>query len=93
MSFAGGSFGSQVSRHQGRCHERDGVASGAKPSWSAIGGVCERKRREPASLSAHLTGHIRATAETIDQARSLLAGNPHFEAGETVEIRELQRTD
>jgi hypothetical protein len=44
-------------------------------------------------VTAHLTGYIRVTADSIDQARSLLTGNPHFEAGGTVEIRELPRTD
>ena len=61
---------------------------------SAIGdGVCARKSGEPASLTTHLTGYIKVTADSIDQARSLLTGNPHFEAGGTVEIRELPRTD
>jgi hypothetical protein len=61
---------------------------------SAIGdGVCARKSGEPASVTTHLTGFIRVTADSIDQARSLLTGNPHFEAGGTVEIRELPRTD
>lgn len=61
---------------------------------SAIGGgVCARKSGEPASITAHLTGYIRVTADSIEQARSLLTGNPHFEAGGTVEIRELPRTD
>jgi hypothetical protein len=32
-------------------------------------------------------------AESLDQAKTLLAGNPQFEAGGTVEIRELPRTD
>jgi hypothetical protein len=61
---------------------------------SAIGeGVCARKRGAPASLTAHVSGYIRVSAESLDQAKSLLAGNPVFEAGGTVEIRELPRTD
>src|SRR5262245_9675191 len=61
---------------------------------SAIGdGVCARKSGEPAAVTAHLTGYIRVNVESIDQAKSLLTGNPHFEAGGTVEIRELPRTD
>ena len=61
---------------------------------SAIGdGVCVRKSGEPASVTVHLTGYIRVIADSIDQAKSLLTGNPHFEAGGTVEIRELPRTD
>jgi len=69
-------------------------ASGAFEGGSAIGGgVCVRKKDQPRSLSAHLAGYIRVNAEDLDHARSMLAGNPHFEAGGTVEIRELPRTD
>jgi hypothetical protein len=32
-------------------------------------------------------------ANDLEQAKSLLVGNPVFEAGGTVEIRELPRTD
>jgi hypothetical protein len=61
---------------------------------SAIGGgVCARKDGTPPSVTAHLTGYIRLNADSLDQAKSLLIGNPHFEAGGTVEIRELPRTD
>jgi hypothetical protein len=61
---------------------------------SAIGGgVCVRKSGAPASLTAHLAGFIRVNADSLDQAKSLLIGNPVFEAGGTVEIRELPRTD
>ena len=61
---------------------------------SAIGdGVRARKDGLPTDVTAHLTGFIRVGADNLDQARSLLAGNPHFEAGGTVEIRELPRTD
>ena len=69
-------------------------ASGCFAGGSAIGdGVCLRKRGAPAPVTAHLAGYIRVTAESLDQAKSLLAGNPHYEAGGTVEIRELPRTD
>jgi hypothetical protein len=61
---------------------------------SAIGdGVCVRKSGAAASVTAHLAGYIRVNAESLEQAKSLLAGNPQFEAGGTVEIRELPRTD
>ena len=61
---------------------------------SAIGdGICVRKRGAADSPTAHLAGYIRINAESLDQARSLLVGNPVFEAGGTVEIRELPRTD
>jgi hypothetical protein len=61
---------------------------------SAIGdGVCARNRGAPASMTERLTGYIRVNANSLDQAKTLLTGNPHFEAGGTVEIRELPRTD
>jgi hypothetical protein len=56
------------------------------------GGVCIRKGAAAAGITKHLGGYIRVSAVTIDEAKSLLAGNPHFEAGGTVEIRELPRT-
>jgi hypothetical protein len=60
---------------------------------SAIGdGLCLRKDGTPAPVSAHLAGYIRVTAHSLDDAGSLLVGNPQFEAGGTVEIRELPRT-
>jgi hypothetical protein len=61
---------------------------------SAIGGgICVRKSGTPASVTEHLAGFIRVNADNLDQAKSLLTGNPVFEAGGTVEIRELPRTD
>jgi hypothetical protein len=60
---------------------------------SAIGpGVCVRKHGDPAPLSPHLGGFIRVSAENLDAARALVSGNPVYEAGGTVEIRELPRT-
>jgi hypothetical protein len=61
---------------------------------SAIGGgVCARKSGQLPPVTTHLTGYIRINADSLHQAKSLLAGNPLFEAGGTVEIRELPRTD
>ena len=69
-------------------------AGGHFEGGSAIGdGACVRKAGAAAALSAHLTGYIRLNANSLDHAKSMLAGNPHFEAGGTVEIRELPRTD
>ena len=69
---------------------RDGFFQGG----SAIGGgVCIRKRGAPAALTAHLAGFMRVNAGSLHHARSLLNGNPVFEAGGTVEIRTLPRTD
>jgi hypothetical protein len=57
---------------------------------SAIGlGCCERKSGKPPAPTAHITGFIRVAADDLDHAKRLLAGNPVFEAGGTVEIREL----
>jgi hypothetical protein len=69
--------------------KQNGVFEGG----SEIGeGVCVRKSGAAPPITEHLGGYIRVTAATIDHATSLLAGNPHFEAGGTVEIRELTRT-
>jgi len=38
---------------------------------------------------AHLTGYIRVRATSIEDAKRFLIGNPVYEAGGTVEIREL----
>jgi hypothetical protein len=69
--------------------QRRGVFEGG----SAIGdGICVRKSGESSAITAHVTGYMRVNVETLEQAKSLLAGNPLFEAGGTVEIRELPRT-
>lgn len=61
---------------------------------SVVGdGICVRKNGQTRPVTAHLVGYIRVNAPSIAQAQSLLAGNPHFEAGGTVEIRELPRTE
>ena len=68
--------------------------TGCFQGGSAIGdGVCVRKTGAPPSVTAHLTGYIRVNADSLDHAKSMLTGNPLFEAGGTVEIRELPRTD
>jgi len=67
-------------------------ASGAFQGGSAIGsGVCARKNGTPPPVTAHLGGYIRITAQDLDDARTFLEGNPVYEAGGTVEIRELPR--
>ena len=60
---------------------------------SEIGdGICLRKGGAVPEITTHLIGYIRVKADNIDHASSLLAGNPHFEAGGTVEIRTLPHT-
>ena len=56
------------------------------------GGISVRKDALPAVVTIHLVGFIRITADSLGQAKSYLAGNPVFEAGGTVEIRELPRS-
>jgi hypothetical protein len=68
-------------------------ASGHFEGGSAIGGgVCVNKAGARVEVSAHIVGFIKVQAESLDHARELLKGNPVFEAGGTVEIRELPRT-
>ena len=60
---------------------------------SAMGdGVCARKSGTAPPVTGHLTGYIRIKADSLDHAKAMLAGNPVFEAGGTVEIRELPRS-
>ncbi len=64
--------------------------AGVFQGGSTIGdGQCERKSGATPAPTAHITGFIRVTAEDMAHVRLLLAGNPVFEAGGTVEIREL----
>jgi len=42
-------------------------------------------------ITVYLSGYIRIQADNMSHARKLLEGNPMFEAGGTVEIRELPR--
>jgi hypothetical protein len=59
---------------------------------SAIGGgLCVSKSRDASGIAAELSGYIRVTASSIEAARDLLAGNPTYEGGGRVEIRELPR--
>src|SRR5262245_18698684 len=67
---------------------------GAFQGGSAIGpGFCARKDGVELPVTRHIVGYIRVTADNLDQARSLLSGNPHFGKDGTVEVRELPRTD
>ncbi len=67
--------------------------AGALQGGSAMGGgVCVRKDGGAPEITRHLTGYIKVEAETLDAARALLDGNPVYEAGGVVEIRELPVT-
>jgi hypothetical protein len=66
--------------------------AGVFQGGSAIGeGCCVKKAGEAPEPTAHISGYVRVSAATLDEARRLLAGNPVFEAGGTVEIRELPK--
>lgn len=66
-------------------------ASGAFDGGSSIGrGVCVRKHGDPNAPLA-VTGFLRVRAESLEAALRHLDGNPDFEAGGTVEVRELVR--
>lgn len=65
-------------------------AAGALEGGSAIGGgFCATRSGDAPGITAHLNGYIRVQAASLDAARALLAGNPVFEAGGVVEVREL----
>ncbi|OYT91756.1 MAG: hypothetical protein CFE43_11690 [Burkholderiales bacterium PBB3] len=66
--------------------------SGCFDGGSSIG-AGERVRKGQASepASADWTGFIRVRAESLEDAKRLLVGNPTYEAGGTVEVRELLR--
>lgn len=69
-------------------------AGGHLRGGSAIGGgACYRKLGQAPVVTAHLAGFVRVAAVDLATAAGLLAGNPAYEAGGTVEIRELPRTD
>ncbi len=68
-------------------------ATGAFQGGSEIGlGEVVRKRSAPPAITPHLTGYIRIEAKDMDAAKALVSGNPVFEAGGSVEIRELPQS-
>ena len=66
--------------------------SGQFDGGSSIGAGERLKKREAiTSASTELTGYIRFRAVSLEETRRFLIGNPVYEAGGTVEIRELPR--
>jgi hypothetical protein len=51
-----------------------------------------RKNESSKPASSSLGGYVRVRAASLESAQQFLAGNPVYEAGGTVEIRELTRT-
>lgn len=67
-------------------------ARGIFDGGSAIGaGEAFRKQAIPGAVNDHLGGYLRVRAESLAAASDYLAGNPVYECGGTVEIRELPR--
>ena len=67
-------------------------ATGGFDGGSSIsGGERLRKGLAPQAAAQHITGFMRVRAESLDAAKRFLQGNPVYEAGGTVEIRELPR--
>lgn len=67
-------------------------ASGRFEGGSSIGdGICVRRGGEPGEMTVTLGGYIKVRAESLDEVSEFLVGNPVFEAGGTIEIRELPR--
>ena len=59
---------------------------------SAIGrGEEHRKHASVQPARSQLDGFIRVRADSLESARQFLTGNPVYEAGGTVEIRELPK--
>ncbi len=57
---------------------------------SSLGpGRTSRKSGSPGSANDHLVGYLIVHAGDIEAARDLLDGNPVYEAGGTIEFREL----
>lgn len=65
-------------------------ATGLFRGGSAIGaGQSIRKEAVAGLPTSHISGYIRVEASDLSAAMALLNGNPTYEAGGAVEIREL----
>lgn len=65
-------------------------ASGQFDGGSSIGpGVLARRDGTMVPAPHRVNGYIRLRAESLEAAQRFLAGNPTYDAGGTVEVREL----
>ena len=65
-------------------------ASGNFDGGSSIGpGMLFRKGLATLVVKGKLSGYLRIRARSLEEASGFMAGNPVFEAGGTVEVREL----
>ena len=68
-------------------------ASGQFDGGSSMGpGVLARRDSGAVPAPGGVNGYIRVRAESLEAAYRFLAGNPTYEAGGTVEVRELLRS-
>lgn len=68
-------------------------ASGQFDGGSSIGaGTLAKRNHAERPAPAAINGYIRVRAESLEAAKRFLTGNPAYEAGGTIEIRELLRT-
>lgn len=66
--------------------------SGQFEGGSSIGpGMLCKKSRANHDATRTINGYIKLRAENVEAAQRFLAGNPVYEAGGTVEVRELIR--
>ncbi len=66
------------------------IEAGCFQGGSSIGqGQAFRKEGDAAPLTRQLAGYIKIQADSLEEASAALNGNPTYEAGGTVEIREL----
>ena len=69
-------------------------AVGRLRGGSAIGGGTSfRWNAPPASISNQIVGFLRIEAEDMAEVEALLVDNPVYEAGGTVEVRTLPKTE
>jgi len=68
-------------------------SAGSTYRWTREDSLGHRLRRvqKHGEHATHLTGFLRITAEDLAPAQRRLAGNPVFEAGGTIEIRDVPR--
>lgn len=68
-------------------------STGQFDGGSSIGRGERLKKNQPSQPTGNdLGGFIRVRAVSLESAKQFLVGNPVYEAGGTVEIRELPRT-
>ena len=53
------------------------------------GGGVMRKGQLPGPLATWIDGYVRIRAPSLEAAKALVVGNPVYECGGTVEVREL----